>query len=88
MADRRFKVTERLYIDAGGAIVPAGDPSAAFLFATPGSEIPMAQAVELGLVKAPAAPAKKQAPKPADKSRKRAPANKARSAPASKSSKG
>lgn len=50
MASNRFKVTERLYKDAEGNVVPAGDPDALTLFAVPGKTISMALAKELGLV--------------------------------------
>lgn len=43
-------IEAKLWKTADGAIVPDGDPRAAFLFATPGDEIPEAEAEELGLV--------------------------------------
>lgn len=52
-------VTDRLYKTADGKVVEDGHPDAAFLYATPGDEIPLEQARADGLIK--------QAPQPADK---------------------
>lgn len=60
-----FEVTERLYKTADGEVVTDGHPDAAFLYATPGDEIPVEEAREHGLARAPT----KQAEKPADKQR-------------------
>lgn len=68
-----FTVTERLYLTADDKVVREGDPKAAFLYATPGKEVPMADAVRYGLVKKTEA---KQSEPPANKA-KTAPANKA-----------
>jgi hypothetical protein len=63
VAKDTYTVTERLYRTATGKIVKSGAVTADALYATPGDEIPMAEAEELGLVE-------KAAPKPADKQRK------------------
>lgn len=76
MAAKKFTVTDRLYVDAEGKIVPGDSGKAVALFSTPGKEIPLAEAEALGLVK----PERKQADKPADKQRKVAPKNKSRKA--------
>lgn len=79
----KYTVTERIYLDRDGSVVSEDDPNAATLFSTPGKEIPYAVARDLGLVKETAskkAPAKKQADKPADKSRKAPAKNKSRAA--------
>ena len=46
-----FKAKERLFKTVDGRIVPEGHPDAATLVAIPEREIPMAEAIELGLVK-------------------------------------
>ena len=69
MARDQFKVEDRLYRDADGRIVRAGDPTAAFLYATPGDEISIQEAEEAGLVSKPK-PKANQAPKAANKERK------------------
>jgi hypothetical protein len=45
----------------GSRVVPEGDPRSRYLWASPGSEVPRAEAERLGAVK--------QQPKPADKAR-------------------
>lgn len=68
-----FKVTQRLYLNADKTkVVKEGSPDAAFLFATPGKEIPAAEAEKYGLTKSA-----KKADSPEDK-KAAAPANKAR----------
>ena len=67
MARDQFKVEDRLYRDADGRIVRAGDPTAAFLYATPGDEISIEEAEAAGLI---SKPKPKQAPKAANKQRK------------------
>lgn len=47
---RAYTVTERLFVDAEGNIVPETDAAAASLFATPGKKIPWAEALAKGLV--------------------------------------
>lgn len=68
---KTFTVTERLYLTNDDKLVKEGDPRAAFLYSTPGKEIPMVEAEKYGL-----APTAKAASAPADKA-KAAPANKA-----------
>jgi hypothetical protein len=71
MADK-VKATERLYLNADKSkVVPEGDPEAAFLFATPGTEISAEDAAKYGLgaKKAAAKPADKQAAPAANKGR-------------------
>jgi hypothetical protein len=77
-------VDRKLYAAADGTIVEAGDPRAASVYATPGQEIPRAEAERLGITPAPAEepaapepelqadeePEAKQQPKPADKQRR------------------
>ena len=58
MARDQFKVEGRLYRDAVGRIVRAGDPTAAFLYATPGDEISIQEAEEAGVVSKPKPKAK------------------------------
>lgn len=41
----------RLYLDAGGQVVEEGDPTRASLLVPVGGKLPMARALELGLVK-------------------------------------
>lgn len=65
-----YTVTERLYLTADDKVVKEGDPKAAFLYATPGKEIPIAEAVKYGLTRSV-----KQSEPPANKA-KTAPANK------------
>jgi len=77
----KFEVTERLYIDTDGNIVPEDSPEAAFLYATPGKRVPLDEAVEKSLITKAAA--KKQADKPADKQKTPA-QNKRRKAAAKK----
>lgn len=55
-----YTVEERLYKTSDGELVKEGDVNAAFLFASPGDEIPQAEAEELGLVKKRAQSASKQ----------------------------
>lgn len=62
-----YQVKDRLYETADGDIVEEGHADAAFLFATPGDEIPLEVAEERGLVKRARKRRDKQAPKPADK---------------------
>ena len=64
---KRVKLDRRLYLDADGAVVEEGDPKAAFLLGGKGAEIPYTRAVELGIVKPPAA---KKAEPAANKQRK------------------
>ncbi len=74
-------VDRKLYAAADGTIVEAGDPRAASVYATPGQEIPRAEAERLGITSAPAEepaaeaqadeePEAKQQAKPADKQRR------------------
>lgn len=58
----KFEVTERLYVDVEGKIVPEDSPDAAFLYATPGKRVPLEEAIEKGLTK----PAKKASTKKAE----------------------
>lgn len=68
-----FKVTERLYLNADKTkVVKEGSPDAAFLYATPGKEIPAEEAERYGLTSS-----RKAAEKSEDK-KAAAPANKAR----------
>lgn len=61
------KITERLYTTAKGDVVEDGHPDAAFLFAIPGDEIPLAEAEAKGLVKQRSQPKDKQRKAAADK---------------------
>lgn len=46
----RVRMDERLWYTADKErVVPEGDPEAAFLFCTPGKEVPLAEAQRLGL---------------------------------------
>lgn len=46
---KKFTVTERLYKDKDGNVVPAGDPDAHALFKRKGAKISMEEAERLGL---------------------------------------
>ena len=81
MAQDTVIADRRLYQAADGTLVEAGDPRAASLYATPGQEIPRAEAERLGYqaqapqeqATEPAAaeePEPKQQAKPADKQRR------------------
>lgn len=64
IADRHYWRTK------DGRFVPTGHPDAEVLAHPAGSELPDDVARDLGLLDPPAKEAPKQAPKPADKSRK------------------
>lgn len=78
-----MKCTERLYLTKGrDRVVGEGDKRAAFLYATPGDEIPASAAEKFGL-KDGGLPETKAKPAAADKE-KAPPANKGGKAPADK----
>ena len=74
-AVRKFQVTERLFLTADKSrVVSESDPDAAFLYSTPGKDVPYDEAVAFGLVEAaPVDEPEVVAPK-----RRRPPANKER----------
>lgn len=45
-----FEVTERLYLTEDGRAVPEGDPDQRWLYAIPGSRVPLSEAKKYGLV--------------------------------------
>lgn len=67
----RYVIPERLYKTKDGEVVLEDDPEANSLFKRAGDDIPMAEAIELGLVTkeepVKEKPAAKQADKPKDK---------------------
>lgn len=75
-----YTVTKRLWLTADKEhIVEEGDPAAAFLYATPGKKVPLAEAVKYRLVKAGKPVEAKQADPPENKAVS-IPANKAKRA--------
>jgi hypothetical protein len=80
IADRRLWLTADRE-----QVVEEGDPSAAFLFATPGKEVSDADAERYGLKASKAKPAETQQAEPAEEKQAAEPANKARKRTANKS---
>lgn len=83
MATTTWTSDRRLYLDAAGRVVEAGDPARAILLVIAGGTLPLARARALGLVRddPPPAPAPPDEPAPAaaaEPKGKPAPANKAK----------
>jgi len=68
MASNIWTADRRLYLDKDGKVVEANDPSRATLLIAAGGNMSLADAERYGLI-APAAPAEKARPAPANKAK-------------------